>query len=188
RIVCGGGWYRWGGPTIPGVRAQPRLNGPCPRRRRSISSIPCRGSSVRASTARVLKTQRLKTQALRAQVSKAQVLQAPVNAQVSNAQVSNRGRLPAVFIAAEPHRRSHRQESRTGRGEVGTAVGGPALNLGLTRGRDGRKCPAQFHPSFRASACGGSRRATPRIGARRRGGRARRPAYRSVAPRDREAD
>ena len=46
----------------------------------------------------------------KAKVSKAQVLRAPVNAQVSNVQVSNvqvsnRGRLPAIFIAAEPHRR-----------------------------------------------------------------------------------
>src|SRR5262249_6644706 len=72
--------------------------------------------------------------------------------------------------------------------QIGTPVSGPALNPGLTRGRDGRKCPAQFHPQFRASAPVGSRCTTPRTGARRRGGRARRPAYRPPAPLDREAD
>jgi hypothetical protein len=40
-------------PPIPGVRARPRSNGLCRRRRRSISSIPCRGSSARVSTAQV---------------------------------------------------------------------------------------------------------------------------------------
>jgi hypothetical protein len=33
-------------PLIPGVKARPRSNGPCRRRRRSISSIVCRGSSA----------------------------------------------------------------------------------------------------------------------------------------------
>src|SRR5215472_2920321 len=64
-------------PPIPGVRAPPRLNGPCPRRRRSISSIPCRGSSVRASTARVLKTQRLKSSGIEGASIEGQSVEGP---------------------------------------------------------------------------------------------------------------
>src|SRR5262249_33197063 len=53
------------------------LNGPCPRRRPSISSTPCRGSSGRASAKRPLKAQ------------KRRWWKAPV---------SNRGRAPTITI------------------------------------------------------------------------------------------
>ena len=46
----------------------------------------------------------------------------------------------------------------------------------------------QLHDQLWAAASGGARRAAPRARARRRSGRARRSAYRPVAPRHREAD
>ena len=64
--------------------------------------------------------------------------------------------------------------------KAGAAPGKPAL---MSRIRN-----PQFHHQFRPAASGGPWRAAPGAGARRRGGRARRPAYRPSAPRHRKAD
>src|SRR5262249_23823199 len=54
--------------------------------------------------------------------------------------------------------------------------------------RHGRSLAPDVHHQFRAPASGGPWRAAPRARARRRGGRARRSAYRAPASRHREAD
>ena len=77
--------------------------------------------------------------------------------------------------------------------------GADAVDLGDGAARQGRVDAArpggrrrdedqELHAQLRPAAPGGARRAAPRPRARRRGGRARRPAHRPPPPRHREAD